>query len=234
MEDPAVSAWKSLLELVGWGGRRPPRFPAVAMQLGMAPKQLGLIWRLEPGATLSMREIGESLYCDASYVTDLVDRLEERGLIERRPSPDDRRVTLIALTAEGESVRREALELLYEPPEEFGALDADELRDAERPAREGRRRRARAERLRRWPAPLPSPPTRSTPGCAPTSSRGASRPATPSPPSASSPSSSASTATPSARRSSGSSRRASSGSARAAPRGCSTGATSAASRCSST
>src|SRR6187551_2522063 len=99
MEDPAVSAWKSLLELVGWGGRRPPRFPSVAMQLGMAPKQLGLIWRLEPGATLSMREIGESLYCDASYVTDLVDRLEERGLIERRPSPDDRRVTLIALTA---------------------------------------------------------------------------------------------------------------------------------------
>jgi DNA-binding MarR family transcriptional regulator len=128
MNDPAVSAWKSLLELVGWGGRRPPRFPSVAMQLGMAPKQLGLIWRLEPGATLSMREIGESLYCDASYVTDLVDRLEERELIERRPSPDDRRVTLIALTPEGVGVREQALELLFEPPAEFAALDDDELR----------------------------------------------------------------------------------------------------------
>ena len=53
----------------------------------MAPKQLGLIWRLAPGSSLSMREIGESLYCDASYVTDLVDRLEERGLIERRAGP---------------------------------------------------------------------------------------------------------------------------------------------------
>jgi len=128
MEDPAVSAWKSLLELIGWGGRRPPRFPTVAMKLGMAPKQLGLLWRLEPGETLSMREIGESLYCDASYVTDLVDRLEERGLIERRPNPDDRRVTLIALTAEGEGIRTEALELLYRPPEEFSALTDDELR----------------------------------------------------------------------------------------------------------
>ena len=132
MNDPAVSAWKSLLELVGWGGRRPPRFPSVAMKLGMAPKQLGLIWRLEPGATLSMREIGESLYCDASYVTDLVDRLEERGLIERRPSPDDRRVTLIALTAAGEDVRKQALDLLFEPPDEFAALDAEELRTLSR------------------------------------------------------------------------------------------------------
>ena len=128
MEDPAVAAWKSVLSLVGWGGPRPPRFPAVAMELGMAPKQLGLIWRLEPGSSLSMREIGESLYCDASYVTDLVDRLEERGLIERRASPDDRRVTLIALTGEGERCRTKALELLYAPPEEFGALDDEELR----------------------------------------------------------------------------------------------------------
>ena len=128
MEDHAVTAWKSLLALVGWGGRRPPRFPTVAMELELAPKQLGLIWRLEPGATLSMREIGRSLYCDASYVTDLVDRLEDRELIERRRSPEDRRVTLIALTPAGEALRTRALELLYEPPAEFEVLDPDELR----------------------------------------------------------------------------------------------------------
>lgn len=126
--DPAGTAWKAILELVGWGGRRPPRFPAVAMELGLAPKQMGVIWRLEPGAELPMRAIGESLFCDASYVTDLVDRLEERGLIERRPSPEDRRVKLIALTSEGERCRERALEMLYEPPTEFEALSEAEVR----------------------------------------------------------------------------------------------------------
>lgn len=125
----AIAAWRAILELVGWGGQqRPPRFPAVAARLGLAPKQMGVLWKLEPGATMPMRAIGESLHCDASYVTDLVDRLEERGLIERRPSPADRRVTLIALTAAGERCRDEALAMLYEPPEEFAALDEDELR----------------------------------------------------------------------------------------------------------
>ena len=75
-----------------------------------------------------MRAIGESLYCDASYVTDLVDRLEERELIERRRSPEDRRVKLIALTAAGESCRDRALGAALRAPAEFAALDPDELR----------------------------------------------------------------------------------------------------------
>lgn len=125
--DPAVDAWKAVLELVGWGGRRPPRFPTVAMELGLAPKQMGVLWRLEPGAELPMRALAESLYCDASYVTDLVDRLEERDLIERRSSSEDRRVKLIALTAEGEKLRERALKMLYEPPEELTGLEPAEL-----------------------------------------------------------------------------------------------------------
>lgn len=127
-DENAIEAWRAILELVGWGGGRPPRFPAVAAQLGLAPKQMGVLWKLEPGSTMAMRVIGEALHCDASYVTDLVDRLEERGLIERRPSPEDRRVTLIALTPAGERCRKQALQMLYEPPEEFGALAEDELR----------------------------------------------------------------------------------------------------------
>lgn len=127
--DPAVASWKSILELVGWGDRsRVPRFPGVAMELGLAPKQMGLLWRLAPDETLSMRAIGESLFCDASYVTDLVDRLEERELIERRSDPSDRRVKLIALTPAGEAMRERALEMLFEPPPEFAALDDCELR----------------------------------------------------------------------------------------------------------
>lgn len=124
----AVTAWKAILELVGWGDRRrPPRFPGVALKLGLTPKQMGVLWALDAGTELPMRAIGERLYCDASYVTDLVDRLEQRGLIERRPSSEDRRVTLIALTREGERCREHALELLHEPPVEFAALTAAEI-----------------------------------------------------------------------------------------------------------
>lgn len=125
--DPGEAAWRSILELVGWGGNRPPRFPAVAMALDLAPKQLGLMWRLEPGEEKSMRALGESIYSDPSYTTDLVDRLEARGLIERRLSTSDRRVKLIALTREGERVRAKALKLLYEAPAELTALEPAEL-----------------------------------------------------------------------------------------------------------
>ncbi len=117
------------MELAGWGrsSSRPPRFPTVAMELRLAPKQLGVICRLEPDAPLSMGKIGERLFCDASYVTDLVDRLEAQGLIERRPDPNDRRVKLIALTPAGEEMRERAIGMLSEPPPELAQLDEDDL-----------------------------------------------------------------------------------------------------------
>lgn len=124
----ARDAWKSILALVGWGGNRPPRFPSVAEELGLSPKQLGVIFRIEPGDAVPMRQIAQQLYCDASYVTDLVDKLEERSLIVRGADPADRRVKLLALTAEGEELRERALGLLYTPPEELMALSEAERR----------------------------------------------------------------------------------------------------------
>ena len=115
------------MSLAGFGRGRRPRVPQVADELGLSPKQMVLLWRLPPGMTLTMGEIGQRLYCDASFVTGLVDRLEQDGLIERRPDPRDRRVTLVALTSAGEKARDRALELLYEPPPEFAALDPAEL-----------------------------------------------------------------------------------------------------------
>jgi DNA-binding MarR family transcriptional regulator len=51
-----------------------------------------------------MRMLAEQLSCDRSYITNLADQLEERGLVERVPG-DDRRVKLLALTPHGVSVR---------------------------------------------------------------------------------------------------------------------------------
>ena len=48
-----------------------------------------------------MSKLAVGLRCEPSNVTGLVDRLEKRGLVERRTDAHDRRVKLIAPTAEG-------------------------------------------------------------------------------------------------------------------------------------
>jgi DNA-binding MarR family transcriptional regulator len=45
--------------------------------------------------------LAEHLRIAARSATEVVDHLQERGLVERRPDPDDRRATLITPTAEG-------------------------------------------------------------------------------------------------------------------------------------
>ena len=68
--------------------------------LGDVLWQLGAVGEAVPG-----RDLADRLHCDPSNVTFLADRLEERGLIERRPDLSDRRVKLLALTTAGMAVR---------------------------------------------------------------------------------------------------------------------------------
>ena len=122
--DPAAEAWEAVLDLT----MSKPRFPRVAQELGMSPKQLHVLHRLAPGVELPMGALAETMYCDASNVTGIVDRLEERGLIERRPDLDDRRVTRLAITEEGAKLRDQALARLFEPPPEIAALSRSDQR----------------------------------------------------------------------------------------------------------
>jgi len=56
-----------------------------------------------------MGRLAETLSCDASNVTGLVDRLEARGLVQRKPSVTDRRVKVLELTPEGARIRGQLL-----------------------------------------------------------------------------------------------------------------------------
>ncbi|MGW7263732.1 MarR family winged helix-turn-helix transcriptional regulator [Streptomyces sp. NPDC054842] len=70
---------------------------------------------LEP---LPMRRLAQKLRCEPSNVTGIVDRLEARGLVERRPDPADRRVKLAAPTEEGRRIARslrDSLDFAREP-----------------------------------------------------------------------------------------------------------------------
>jgi DNA-binding MarR family transcriptional regulator len=62
---------------------------------------------------MAMNALGERLGVDASYVTTLADQLEERGLIERRSHPGDRRIKSLALTQEGRRLREQLARELW-------------------------------------------------------------------------------------------------------------------------
>lgn len=78
---------------------------------------------LEP---LPMRKLAQKLKCEPSNVTGIVDRLETRGLVERRPDPADRRVKLAAATEEGRRVARSLRESLRFAREPLAALSDEE------------------------------------------------------------------------------------------------------------
>jgi DNA-binding MarR family transcriptional regulator len=91
----------------------------------MPPQQLILGLLEEPRP---MGELARELHCDNSNVTGLVDRLSERGLVERRPSEGDRRVKLVALTEAGRVMREELVRRRSQPPPEIEALSETDLR----------------------------------------------------------------------------------------------------------
>ena len=50
---------------------------------------------------LTIGEIGERVLLTSGSMTYVVDKLERRGLLERKPCPEDQRATYVALTGEG-------------------------------------------------------------------------------------------------------------------------------------
>jgi DNA-binding MarR family transcriptional regulator len=91
--------------------------------LGLSRAQSRVV-RLLADGPLRMAAIAERLSVVPRTVTDLVDGVEAAGLVARRPDPDDRRSTFVALTPDGrllldrlEAARRESAERA------FGRLD---------------------------------------------------------------------------------------------------------------
>ncbi|MFE9577132.1 MarR family winged helix-turn-helix transcriptional regulator [Nocardia sp. NPDC006044] len=86
-------------------------FLAAAQGLGLTYSQAKLLGLLaEPRA---MRELAEALSCDASNITLLIDRLEQRGLVERHVDQTDRRVKKVVATTEGIAIARQVREEMH-------------------------------------------------------------------------------------------------------------------------
>jgi DNA-binding MarR family transcriptional regulator len=81
----ACEAWQLLLKFL-LSNRA--YLPLIAAELQLSPPHSAMSFMGFSPAPVPMRQIAESMACDASNVTGLVDRLESRGLICCRPSAE--------------------------------------------------------------------------------------------------------------------------------------------------
>src|SRR2546422_6212196 len=89
--------------------------PTLASEFELSPAQCHVLHLIEPDRPIPMGRLAEALACDASNVTGLIDRLESRGLVRRRPSAQGRRVKVLRLTPAGSRLRAALLERITKP-----------------------------------------------------------------------------------------------------------------------
>jgi DNA-binding MarR family transcriptional regulator len=95
--------------------------------LGLSPPHAGILGLLRRAAGQSQQDVAESLGMHPSRMVAILDELEQKGLVERRENPGDRRVYALFLTTAGEKALREIGKLGAEHLESLcAALDASE------------------------------------------------------------------------------------------------------------
>src|SRR6059036_3994788 len=106
------------------------RYRSAAQEL--SPVSAWALVQLDPDHAISQKELAARLHCNPSTVVDPTDRLEEGGLVVRRPHSSDRRINTLAVTAKGRQVRQDLVHRLFDPPDAFRRLpaaDQDRFRD---------------------------------------------------------------------------------------------------------
>jgi DNA-binding MarR family transcriptional regulator len=77
------------------------------VKAGISMTHLHILWVLEHHGELPMSRLADLLDVSLSNATGLVDRMAERGLVERVRVPDDRRVVIVRASADGNRARDE-------------------------------------------------------------------------------------------------------------------------------
>jgi DNA-binding MarR family transcriptional regulator len=120
---PSGEAWQLLVRLF-YSHRA--SLPPLAADLQLSPAQCHVLHLMEPERPLPMGQLAQTLACDASNVTGLVDRLESKGLVRRRPSTEDRRVKVLVLTPTGVRLRTLLVQKMTAPPPALERLSVRE------------------------------------------------------------------------------------------------------------
>ncbi|WP_354699478.1 MarR family transcriptional regulator [Paraconexibacter sp. AEG42_29] len=121
----ASEAWRLMGRL--FQANRGALFQACS-EVSLSPPQVMALRLLDPERPMPMSELAGLMHCDNSNITGIVDRLESRGLVERRPATHDRRVKHLLVTADGAATRGRVEALLAHPPEALLTLSVAEQR----------------------------------------------------------------------------------------------------------
>jgi len=88
-----------------------------------------VLCELDRSPVRSQAALAETIGADKTRIIPTLDDLQNRGYIERRPDPDDRRVRLLALTEAGRAAKDAAQEDIQRGEERWlGKLSADDRR----------------------------------------------------------------------------------------------------------
>ena len=99
------------------------------LRLGVSMAQLHIMYTLQRTGEMTMSHLADVLNVSLSNATGLIDRMEERGFIERYGVPTDRRIVLVRVTPSGEAMLGEVDALSDELLRSvLGRLPASQLR----------------------------------------------------------------------------------------------------------
>ena len=114
--------WPLLVELLlsarGW-------WIGLCGEMDLTAAQGHALKSLDPNRPVPMSALADALFCDASNVTGIVDKLEARGLIARQGSEQDRRVKQLVVTEAGRKLRDKLTSRVLMPPRAVEALPAE-------------------------------------------------------------------------------------------------------------
>ena len=125
VETPSFRSAAFLLSSLGFAVSR--RFHEVLGPLGLEPGELALMRAVSASDGEPQNALAERLHISPSWMVAIVDQLERRGLLERRPHAHDRRVRNLHLTAAGKKLLKQA----ERRAEQFDRQVSDPLTDPE-------------------------------------------------------------------------------------------------------
>jgi DNA-binding MarR family transcriptional regulator len=127
---PAPTQPPSLLALVGAAHQLEQRIESELHNVGLSMPKFGVLDALAAqGTPLALSELAARIRCVRSNVTQLVDRLEDDGLVRRTAAPGDRRSVLATMTATGRQRHAEGAAVVDRLQREF-SNELGDSRDA--------------------------------------------------------------------------------------------------------
>jgi DNA-binding MarR family transcriptional regulator len=125
LPDELVASPTFLLKRLGYAAKE--RSHEGFESMGLSPYHYAVLLVLEEGSRETQGAIAHSLGYDPGQLVGLLDQLEERGLVERRRDPRDRRRHLVTMTAEGKHSLARMRAMMKKIEDEFlGPLDDGE------------------------------------------------------------------------------------------------------------